>query len=122
MPDGYNTLVGPGGLGLSGGQRQRLGIARAIYGHPKIVVLDEPNSNLDQTGEMALTKTIVGLRTSGSTVVVVTHRTNILQATTKLLVMANGKMQLFGDRDQVLKMLQERNLAVAVPGAPGNRA
>jgi ATP-binding cassette, subfamily C, bacterial exporter for protease/lipase len=122
MPDGYNTLVGPGGLGLSGGQRQRLGIARAIYGAPKIVVLDEPNSNLDQIGEMALTKTIMSLRAAGSTVVVVTHRTNILQATTKLLVMANGKMQLFGDRDQVLKMLQEKNLAVAVPGSPGNRA
>lgn len=105
MPEGYNTRVGPGGLGLSGGQRQRLGIARAIYGNPKIIVLDEPNSNLDQSGEIALTKTIHDLKATGATVIIVTHRTSILQATNKLLLMVGGQLKSFGHRDQVFKQI-----------------
>lgn len=105
FPNGYDTMLGPGGMGLSGGQKQRIGLARALYGQPAIVVLDEPNSNLDDAGEAALVAAIDALRGKGSTVVLVTHRPSVLAVVDKLLVMQDGTQKLFGPRDQVLKAL-----------------
>lgn len=105
FPQGYDTPLGPGGLGLSGGQKQRIGLARALYGKPALIVLDEPNSNLDDAGESALVAAIDALRKHGSTVVLVTHRPNVLAVVDKLLVLQEGTQKMFGPRDQVLKAL-----------------
>lgn len=105
FPQGYDTQLGPGGLGLSGGQKQRIGLARALYGKPALIVLDEPNSNLDDAGESALVAAIDALRKHGSTVVLVTHRPNVLAVVDKLLVLQEGTQKMFGPRDQVLKAL-----------------
>ena len=105
FPKGYDTLLGTGGLGLSGGQKQRIGLARALYGQPALVVLDEPNSNLDDAGEAALVQAVRKLKAAGCTVVLVTHRPSILGAVDKLLFLKDGVQTLFGPRDQVLKTL-----------------
>lgn len=105
FPKGYDTLLGTGGLGLSGGQKQRIGLARALYGHPALVVLDEPNSNLDDAGEAALVQAVRKLKANGCTVVLVTHRPSILGAVDKLLFLKDGVQTLFGPRDQVRKTL-----------------
>lgn len=105
FPQGYDTQLGPGGLGLSGGQKQRIGLARALYGKPALIVLDEPNSNLDDAGESALVAAIDALRKHGSTVVLVTHRPSVLAVVDKLLVLQEGTQKMFGPRDQVLKAL-----------------
>jgi ATP-binding cassette, subfamily C, bacterial exporter for protease/lipase len=105
FPQGYDTQLGPGGGFLSGGQRQRIALARAIYGSPALIVLDEPNSNLDDNGEAALIRTVNDLKANGSTVVVVTHRTSILAAMDKLLFLRDGTRQLFGPRNEVLATL-----------------
>jgi ATP-binding cassette, subfamily C, bacterial exporter for protease/lipase len=109
LPKGYDTPLGDGGAGLSGGQKQRLGLARAMYGDPALIVLDEPNSNLDETGEQALVQAVLDLRRRGKTIVLITHRTSIIGATSKLLVMRDGVGQMFGPTDQVLAALQEAN-------------
>lgn len=103
FPNGYDTRLGPGGLGLSGGQKQRLGLARALYGKPRLIVLDEPNSNLDEAGEGALMKALQALKAAGSTVLLITHRPSVLGVVDKILVLNNGRQQLFGAKDQVLK-------------------
>jgi ATP-binding cassette subfamily C exporter for protease/lipase len=105
FPKGYDTLLGVGGLGLSGGQKQRIGLARALYGRPALVVLDEPNSNLDEAGEAALVQAVTQIKAAGSTVVLVTHRPSILGVVDKLLFLREGVQQLFGPRDQVLRSL-----------------
>ncbi|WP_028696704.1 type I secretion system permease/ATPase [Pseudomonas cremoricolorata] len=105
LPNGYDTLLGSGGLGLSGGQKQRIGLARALYGKPALVVLDEPNSNLDDAGELALVQAVRQLKADGCTVVLVTHRPSVLAAVDKLLFLRDGVQHLFGPRDQVLKTL-----------------
>lgn len=107
--DGYDTKLGDGGAGLSGGQRQRLGLARAMYGDPALLVLDEPNSNLDDIGEQALLASIHELRERGKTIVLITHRPNALAATTKLLVMRDGAVQLFGPTKDVLAAMNDAN-------------
>jgi ATP-binding cassette subfamily C exporter for protease/lipase len=107
FPKGYDTLIGEGGAGLSGGQRQRIGLARAMYGDPSFIVLDEPNSNLDDVGEMALVAAINDLRARGKTIVLITHRTNIISATSKLLLLRDGAVAAFGQSNQVLAALQE---------------
>ena len=106
MPNGYETLIGPGQLILSGGQVQRIGLARALYGDPKLLVLDEPNANLDADGDMALTKAIAGSRKRGNTVIVMTHRPSAIAAVDQLLVLRAGKIDAFGPKDEVLKSLQ----------------
>lgn len=111
FPKGYDTPIGDGGSALSGGQRQRIGLARAMYGNPSFVVLDEPNSNLDDVGEAALVKAVEELKRRGVTVLLITHRTSILTVVDKLLLLVDGAVQLYGPRDQVLATIQQRQLA-----------
>ena len=105
LPEGYDTVIGGSGGILSGGQRQRIGLARAIYGSPKYLVLDEPNSNLDDQGERELVEAIRRIKSEGATVIIITHRTMVLQCVDKILVMRDGAASHFGPRDQVLAAL-----------------
>lgn len=105
LPDGYDTIIGSEGINLSGGQRQRIGLARAIYGNPRLIVLDEPNSNLDDVGERALGVALQKLKETGATVFIVSHRPNILTRLDRILVMAGGTISLYGERDRVIAEL-----------------
>jgi ATP-binding cassette subfamily C exporter for protease/lipase len=107
LPKGYDNPVGREGAMLSGGQRQRVGLARAIYGNPAFVVLDEPNSSLDEQGDVALASAIALLKSRGTTFVVMTHRTSVLGVADKMLVLRDGQPQMFGPRDDVLKALSD---------------
>ena len=123
LPKGYDNPVGQEGAMLSGGQRQRVGLARAIYGNPAFVVLDEPNSSLDEQGDAALASAIAQLKSRGTTFVVMTHRTSVLGVADKMLVLRDGQTQMFGPRDEVLKALndaanQARQPAAAAAAAP----
>jgi ATP-binding cassette subfamily C exporter for protease/lipase len=109
FPQGYDTMLGDGGAGLSGGQKQRLGLARAMYGDPSLIVLDEPNSNLDDVGEAALMQAIGDLRKRGKTIIIITHRTTAIGVTNKLLLMRDGVGQMFGPSDQVIAALKDAN-------------
>jgi ATP-binding cassette subfamily C exporter for protease/lipase len=108
LPEGYNSPVGRDGAMLSGGQRQRVGLARALYGKPVFVVLDEPNSSLDEAGDAALANAIAALKQLGTTFVVMTHRTSVLGVADKMLIMRDGAQQAFGPRDEVLATLQQK--------------
>lgn len=105
MPDGYDTQIGDQGAFLSAGQRQRIGLARALYGNPFLILLDEPNSNLDADGETALSKAILGVRNRGGIVVIVAHRPNALASVDKVMAIAGGRIQAFGPRDDVLQQV-----------------
>lgn len=109
LPEGFDTRIGEDGAVLSGGQRQRLGLARAIYGDPKLIVLDEPNASLDEAGEKALLALLMNLKQQGATVVAITHRNSLLAAADKLLVLKEGQTALFGPRDEVLAALKKAN-------------
>lgn len=109
LPKGYDTPLGEGGAGLSGGQKQRIGLARAMYGDPSVLVLDEPNSNLDEVGEAALVGAIGDLRKRGKTIVLITHRTNVIGATNKLMLLREGTLAMFGPTAEVLQALKEAN-------------
>nr|WP_237385905.1 type I secretion system permease/ATPase [Xenorhabdus sp. Sc-CR9] len=111
LEQGYDTLIGAGGMGLSGGQKQRIGLARALYGNPSLVVLDEPNSNLDDMGEKALSHAITQLREQGKTIIVVTHRPTLLSQTNKILLLVQGKMKLFGPSQQVMAALSQSQVS-----------
>jgi ATP-binding cassette, subfamily C, bacterial exporter for protease/lipase len=106
LPQGYDTALGTDGSNLSGGQRQRIGLARALYGDPSFIVLDEPNSNLDDTGERALVEAVKGLKAQGKTVVLITHRMSTLSVVDKVVVLAEGALAAFGPRDEVFKAMQ----------------
>ncbi|HWX51361.1 MAG TPA: type I secretion system permease/ATPase [Roseomonas sp.] len=105
LPAGYDTEIGEGGQHLSGGQRQMIGLARALFGSPKLVVLDEPNSNLDGDSEAALQRALDGLKARGCTVVLVSHRPALVQGVDKVLLLKDGAVELFGPRAEVLKRL-----------------
>ena len=107
LPQGYDTRIGDDGAILSGGQRQRVALARAVYGDPRFVVLDEPNSSLDEVGEKALIELIKTLRERKATVVIITHRTTVLPAVNALLVLRDGQVALFGPRDEVLLKMKK---------------
>lgn len=107
MPNGYDTQIGEGGAILSGGQRQRIGLARALYGSPKLLVLDEPNASLDTAGETALVNTLIKLKLSGITTIIITHNPTYLSNVGKLLIMQNGSVAAFGPRDWVLAQAQQ---------------
>jgi ABC-type protease/lipase transport system fused ATPase/permease subunit len=108
LPEGYDTVIGDGSVGLSGGQRQRIGLARAVFGDPSLIVLDEPNANLDQAGESALAGAIAELKRRGTAIVMVGHRPSTLSEATKILILKEGRVQLFGPRDEVLAKLREK--------------
>jgi ATP-binding cassette subfamily C exporter for protease/lipase len=118
FPKGYDTPIGEAGNLLSGGQRQRIGLARAVYGDPVLVVLDEPNANLDDVGEAALVRTVQELKAKGRTVFLVTHRPGIVAVADRLLILRNGTVQANGPRDQVLAALRAAQAAPA-PAGPG---
>jgi ABC-type protease/lipase transport system fused ATPase/permease subunit len=120
LPQGYDTPIGDGGVPLSGGQRQRVGLARAVFGRPKLVVLDEPNSNLDADGEAALMGTINGLKALGTTVVLVAHRPQILADADRLLVMRDGEIALLGPRADVLARIAGPRAAETTPAPKGS--
>lgn len=105
LPDGYDARIGEAGMALSAGQRQRIALARALYGDPFLMVLDEPNSNLDAEGDEALTQAILGVRKRGGIVVVVAHRQSALAGVDLVLAMANGQAQAFGPKDEVLRQV-----------------
>ncbi|MGD9947258.1 MAG: type I secretion system permease/ATPase [Desulfobulbus sp.] len=109
FPQGYETDIGEAGHSLSGGQRQRIGLARALYGDPKLVVLDEPNSNLDETGEQALAGALQRLKNMGTTTIMITHKTSLLATVDKILVLQKGQQIMFGNRDTVLAQLKGAN-------------
>ena len=129
LPKGFDTPVGRDGAVLSGGQRQRVALARALYGDPALVVLDEPNSSLDEAGDAALNEALRALKARGATVVVMTHRSSVLGVCDKILLLVDGAQQAFGPRDEVLaamKQAQEKAAAQAAaqaaargPGAAG---
>ena len=108
LPNGYDTPLGVGGSVLSGGQKQRIGLARALYGDPALVVLDEPNSNLDEAGEKALTTTIMDLTARGTTIVLITHRTLSLDVVQKIMLLGDGTVRAYGPREKILAAMRAR--------------
>ncbi|PSC04004.1 type I secretion system permease/ATPase [Alsobacter soli] len=106
LPEGYDTEVGAGGAMLSGGQRQRIGLARALFDRPPLIVLDEPNASLDAEGELQLIRAMQIAKAWGSTVIIVAHQPHIVKPADKLLVLRNGRVDLYGDRDEVLATLR----------------
>lgn len=118
LPSGYDTVIGSDGVNLSGGQRQRIGLARAIYGSPRLIILDEPNSNLDDTGEQALALAIMHMKSTGATIFVITHRTTILAQLDRLLVMSEGGISMYGPREQVMAELNAQHLAAQQKATP----
>lgn len=118
LPEGYDSAVGAEGARLSGGQRQRVGLARALYGDPVFVVLDEANSSLDEEGDAALARAIAAAKARGTTFVIMTHRTSVLGVADKMLVLRDGQQQAFGPRDDVLAALNKAAQAAQAAAHP----
>jgi ATP-binding cassette subfamily C protein/ATP-binding cassette subfamily C protein EexD len=119
LPQGYDTEIGDGGQHLSGGQRQLIGLARAMFGSPKLVVLDEPNSNLDGDAEQALIRGLERLKARGCTVILVSHRPTLVQGVDKVLLMRDGAVEAFGPRAEVLKRLVQQSRPQEIPPPVG---
>ncbi|MBL8706146.1 MAG: type I secretion system permease/ATPase [Rhodospirillales bacterium] len=124
LPFGYDTVIGEGGYTLSGGQQQRIALARALFGRPQLLVLDEPNSNLDTAGERALLQAISAVRAAGTTVVLIAHRPSVIAIADKLLVLKDGMVEQFGERTDVIKTITPGGPAAPPPvidqGKPGS--
>ena len=118
FPNGYDSRVGQGGSFLSGGQRQRIGLARALYGSPTLVILDEPNANLDDEGENALLKSVELLKSQGKTVVLISHRPGVIKVADRLVILQDGKLVANGPRDGVLTALQQQRESAAAAALP----
>ncbi len=117
LPQGYDTRLSADGGSLSGGQKQRIGLARALYGDPSLIVLDEPNSSLDDVGEAALIQALSDLKRRGKTLVLISHRPTVLNIVDKILVLREGMVHMFGSRDEVFAALRQASLAQAAAGA-----
>lgn len=115
LPDAYETRIGEAGMALSAGQRQRIALARALYGEPFLVVLDEPNSNLDAEGDQALTHAILSVRNRGGIVIVIAHRQSALQGVDHVLAMANGRVRILGPKEEVLSKVLEPSRPILHP-------
>jgi PrtD family type I secretion system ABC transporter len=122
LPQGYNTVVGSPGFALSGGQRQRIGLARAIFGDPSLVVLDEPETGLDQEGERALADTIGALRRRGATIVLIAHQSSLVMNTDRLMVLMNGTVRQFGATREVIPRINRPADAAPMPSPEARRA
>jgi ATP-binding cassette subfamily C protein len=122
LPEGYDTRVSAVGGRLSGGQIQRIGLARALFGNPLVLILDEPNSNLDNDGSMALNLAIRALKSEGKTVLVMAHRPAAIQECDLLLVLEDGLRRAFGPRDQVLRDLVKNHTEIIKSAGPGGTA
>jgi ABC-type protease/lipase transport system fused ATPase/permease subunit len=121
LPHGYDTQIGQGGVRLSGGQRQRVAMARSFYGDPKLIVMDEPNSNLDDAGEKALQAALISLKQKKTTVIIVTHKPSLLGSVDKVLMLNEGQVVMFGPKEEVFKkLLTGPQTAVAAQKAPQN--
>ncbi|MBC9205571.1 type I secretion system permease/ATPase [Roseomonas aerophila] len=118
LPEGYETQIGEGGAALSGGQRQRIALARALYGDPFLVVLDEPNSNLDARGEQALTRAVENVRARGGIVVIIAHRPSALAGVDLVMIVGDGRVQAFGPKDEVFNKTLRPVPASGLPSAP----
>ncbi|AHD14049.1 peptidase [Pseudomonas sp. FGI182] len=118
FPQGYDTRLAADGSPLSGGQKQRIALARALYGEPNLVVLDEPNANLDDVGEKALVDALAALKARGATVILISHRPNVLCAVDKVLMLRDGAVHMFGSRDEVFAALRKASVIPAATAAP----
>jgi PrtD family type I secretion system ABC transporter len=122
LPDGYETQIGDGGAVLSGGQRQRIALARALYGDPRLIVLDEPNANLDSAGEVALINALVELKERRVTVIMVTHSSTLMAALDKLALLKNGTLEMFGPNAAVLARLRSPTATQRVVAFPPGKS
>ena len=118
LPEGYRTQIGPGGAMLSGGQRQRIALARALFGRPRLLVLDEPNASLDSEGEEALMQAMVQAKEDGATVVFIAHRVSLIARADKVLFLKDGAVELFGPRDEVMAQLTRPAAVASAEPAP----
>ncbi|TIV81183.1 MAG: ATP-binding cassette domain-containing protein, partial [Mesorhizobium sp.] len=114
LPQGYETQIGEGGAVLSGGYRQRIALARAVFGTPNLIVLDEPSSNLDADGDRALSDCAIELKRRGSTVIIVSHRPSTLANVDKILLLRDGAVEAFGMRNEIVALLNQRQAPIAV--------
>jgi len=122
FPQGYDTRVGQAGSFLSGGQRQRIGLARALYGKPVLLVLDEPNANLDDEGEAALANAVLQHKAQGKTVVLISHRQGVLKVADRVLILQDGRVVASGPRDGVMAALQQQRSATPGAAAPSKQS